>query len=133
LVPYGELWRTGANEPTVLHLPFPADVAGMSVPRGRYSLYTLPNRDVWTLVINRSTTQWGLTRPERGPKGMLFPNAYTAWVQAAESGRIAVTTRSIPHVEQLTARAEVHDFKTTLVLLEWETTQVQIPIRALVR
>ena len=128
LVPYGELWRTGANEPTVIHLPFAAEIAGLPLPQGRYSLYTVPDRERWLLVVNRSTRQWGLTRPERGAKGQLFANAYTDPVRQAEVGRVPVETRRIPHVEQLTARAET-EAGTTVLLLEWETTQVRIPIR----
>lgn len=129
VVPWGELWRTGANEPTVLHLPFRAEVAGLRVARGKYALYTVPSPSGWTLVLNRSTRQWGLTRPERGPKGNLFPSAYTPWVAAAEVGRVRVETREVPHVEQLTFRAEPLDERTTLLLMEWERTQVVIPIR----
>jgi len=129
VVPWGELWRTGANEPTVLHLPFRAEVAGLRVARGKYALYTVPNPSGWTLVLNRSTRQWGLTRPERGPKGNLFPSAYTSWVAAAEVGRVPVEAREVPHVEQLTFRAEPLDDRTTLLLMEWERTQVVIPIR----
>ncbi len=129
VVPYGELWRTGANEPTVIHLPFAADVAGLSVAKGSYSLYTVPDPDRWLLVVNRSTRQWGLTRPERGAKGQLFASAYTEMVRRAEVGRMPIETRRIPHVEQLTARAET-GADATVPLFEWETTQARVPLRA---
>jgi len=129
LVPFGELWRMGANEPTVLHLPFAAQIAGARVPKGKYALYAIPRPGRWALVINRSTRQWGLTRPERGRDGRLYPNAYTELVAAAELARPEVETREIPHVEQLTARVEAADPRTSLLLFEWERTQVRIPIR----
>jgi hypothetical protein len=129
VVPWGELWRTGANEPTILHLPFAARVAGLPVSRGKYSIYTVPSPETWTLVLNRSTRQWGLTRPERGPRGNLFPSAYTPWVRAAEVGRASVEAREISHVERLTIRADVVDALTTDLLIEWERTQVRIPIK----
>ena len=59
-VPYGRLWRTGANEPTILHTPVPLEIAGIMVEPGSYSLYTIPGEDEWTLIVNRSTSQWGV-------------------------------------------------------------------------
>ncbi|MGE0159653.1 MAG: DUF2911 domain-containing protein [Gemmatimonadales bacterium] len=129
LIPYDALWRTGANEPTLLYLPFRAHVAGMRVPKGVYSLYTVPSRDRWTLVLNRATRQWGLTRDELGADGKWYPNAYREWIEAAEVGRAEIETRVVPHVEQLTARAEIQDGGTTTLLIEWETVQIRIPIR----
>ena len=130
LVPYGELWRTGADEPTTLHLPFPASVAGLPLPRGRFALYTVPQPDAWTLVLNRSTRQSGRTREERGARGNVFPSAYTDAVRSMEVGRVPVETRTIDPVERLTARAEVVGPERTLLLIEWERTQVCIPLVA---
>ncbi|MGD8281583.1 MAG: DUF2911 domain-containing protein [Gemmatimonadota bacterium] len=129
LVPFGELWRAGANEPTVVQLSFDAEVAGLSVRRGKYSLYAVPSREGWTLVLNRAIRQWGLTRPERGEKGTCFESAYTHLVQSAEVGRVPVATETIDHVEELTMRAEPVDDGGTDLLLDWETTRVRIPIR----
>ena len=58
-VPYGKLWRTGANEPTIFFTPVAVTVAGISVPPGTYSLYTVPGRGEWEIIVNRSTKQWG--------------------------------------------------------------------------
>ena len=60
LVPYGQLWRTGANEPTVIHLPVAASIAGIEVEPGSYSLYTVPGEQQWEVIVNRSTDQWGI-------------------------------------------------------------------------
>jgi hypothetical protein len=128
LVPFGELWRTGANEPTTLHLPFRATVVDIEVPKGVYSLYSLPG-DPWQVVLNRSTTQSGRTREERGKAGNLFPNAYTDLVASAEVGRAEVHTRSGNHVEQLTFRAELALHESTCLVLAWERTEVLIPIK----
>jgi hypothetical protein len=128
LVPFGELWRTGANEPTTIHLPFRASVAGIDVPKGVYSLYTVPGEQ-WLVVINRSTSQSGRTRDERGKAGNLFPNAYTTLVAAAEVGRAPVSSRTCDHVEQLTFRAEHAPEQSTHLVLAWERTEVTIPFR----
>lgn len=127
LVPFGELWRTGANEPTTLHLPFRASVAGLEVPRGVYSLYTVPGEQ-WLVVLNRSTRQSGRTRDERGRAGNSFPNAYTALVASAEVGRAPVPSRGCDHVEQLTFRAESAPDRSAHLVLAWERTEVTIPI-----
>jgi len=128
LVPYGHLWRLGANEPTVLHLPFSATIGGVRVRRGKLALYAVPERESWTIVLNRSTRQWGLTRDERGADGRLYHNAYTSPVQRAELGRFVVPTSAVPHVEQLTARAEPMDERRTHIAFEWETTRACISV-----
>ena len=58
-VPYGKLWRTGANEPTIFYTPVALQVAGIRVPPGVYSLYTVPGKTEWEVIVNRSITQWG--------------------------------------------------------------------------
>jgi hypothetical protein len=59
VVPYDEVWRTGANAATVLTTSADLNVGGVTVPRGSYSLWTLPARGGWKLIINRETGQWG--------------------------------------------------------------------------
>ncbi len=59
LIPYDEIWRTGANQATTLHTDVDLEVGGARVPRGTYTLYSLLSRDGWKLVINRQTGQWG--------------------------------------------------------------------------
>ena len=56
-VPFGKIWRTGANEPTMIHATGPITVAGLKLPAGSYSLYTVPGKAEWEVVVNRSTTQ----------------------------------------------------------------------------
>ena len=55
-VPYGRLWRTGANEPTTILSPIPLDIAGITMPAGRASLYTVPGPETWQVILNRSTS-----------------------------------------------------------------------------
>jgi hypothetical protein len=120
LVPFGTLWRTGANEPTILHLPFNAEIAGLRVPPGSYSIYTVPQDGAeWQLVINRSTSQWG------------HPGSYTAEVEAQELGRAPIATERMDQaVEQFTIRSAPTASGADL-LLEWERTRARIPIRVL--
>lgn len=114
-VPYGELWRTGANEATTLHVNVPARIAGLEVEPGSYTLYTIPEAGLeWTLIVNRSTTQWG------------HESRYTAEVEAQEVGRAQVPVETIDdRVEELTIRPAD---RRGGVLLEWQNTRVFIPI-----
>ena len=60
LVPYGEVWRTGANEATTFVTSSNITVGGKSVPAGSYTIFTVPNADKWTLIINKKTGEWGI-------------------------------------------------------------------------
>lgn len=59
LVPYGQVWRTGANEATTFVTTSDTMVGGTHVPAGSYTLYTIPNKDKWTLIISKKTGEWG--------------------------------------------------------------------------
>ena len=116
LVPYGTPWRMGANEATALHLPFPADIGGVQVGPGEYSLYAVPDETSWTIVVNRSARRWGIPindevrradidsfeRPVERTQDMVERLTYT-WVQEGrDAGRIVMT---------------------------WEHTRLEIPVR----
>jgi hypothetical protein len=55
LVSYGEVWRTGANQPTKITFSTPVKLGGASVPAGTYALYTIPRADEWTVIIYKNT------------------------------------------------------------------------------
>src|SRR5271170_715388 len=59
LVPYGEVWRTGANEATTFVTSGNLTVGGKAVPAGSYTLFTVPKADAWWLVISKKTGEWG--------------------------------------------------------------------------
>lgn len=126
-VPFDTLWRTGANEPTIIHLSVPARIAGLDVEAGSYSLYTIPREGTeWTLIVNRATSQWG------------HESTYTDEVRAQEVGRTDVRAEDLEsEVEQLTIRpvdngAAEEDATGGAgaqgLLLEWQNTRLHIPI-----
>jgi hypothetical protein len=118
-VPYGKLWRTGANEPTIFFAPIPLTVAGLRVPPGVYSLYTVPGPREWEIIVNRSTSQWGKE------------DQYTDEIKAQELGRAKVKSEVLPTpLETFTIRAEPAGENAASLLLEWEKTRVRIPIEA---
>ncbi len=112
MVPYGKLWRTGANEPTIIHTTAPIMVAGIRLAAGSYSLYTIPKAgDAWEIIINRSITQWG------------HEGSYEA-VSAQELGRGKAPSTSLADpVEMFTIVASPSAFT-----LSWERTKVVIPV-----
>ena len=56
---YGEVWRTGANEATVFETDKAVQIEGKTLPAGKYSLYTIPGADKWTIIFNKTWKQWG--------------------------------------------------------------------------
>lgn len=63
LVPYGEVWRAGANEATTFVTTTDVMVGGAHVPAGSYTLFTIPAKDKWTLIISKKTGEWGIPYP----------------------------------------------------------------------
>jgi hypothetical protein len=64
LVPFNEVWRTGANEASTFVPTAAVTIAGTVVPAGNYTLYTLPGEKSWKLIISKKTGQWGIPYPE---------------------------------------------------------------------
>ncbi|MEP6644303.1 MAG: DUF2911 domain-containing protein [Acidobacteriaceae bacterium] len=60
LVPYGQIWRTGANDATTFVTDANLIVGSKDVPAGNYTIFTLPKQDKWTLIINKKTGEWGI-------------------------------------------------------------------------
>jgi hypothetical protein len=57
--PYGEIWRTGANEATTIEFDKPVKIEGKDLPAGKYALFTIPKEDKWTIIFNKKHNQWG--------------------------------------------------------------------------
>lgn len=119
LVAYDRLWRTGANEPTMIHTTSALDIAGIRVEPGSYSLYTIPGESEWQIIVNRSIDQWG------------HEGRYTAEVRAQEVGRARVKSdQAADFVESFTIRSTPAAGGSVNVILEWERTRVGLPISA---
>ena len=59
IAPYGEVWRTGANEATVFEVNKDVKVEGQALSSGKYGLYTIPGEKEWTIIFNKTWNQWG--------------------------------------------------------------------------
>lgn len=116
-VPYGKLWRTGANEPTMIHTTGPIIIAGVAVPAGSYSIYTVPDPKEWQVIVNRSITQWG------------HESQYTDKEKAQEVGHGTAKASALTSaVETFTIRSEAGAAGAVNLLLDWEKTRVTIPV-----
>jgi hypothetical protein len=113
VVPSGQVWRTGANEATHFRTDSSVLVGGMFVPAGSYTLWTIPGPDVWTLIINKQTGQWG-----------------TMYDPAQDLARIPVRAETVSGepVEQMTMRIEPASVGTATLVITWENTRVLVPI-----
>lgn len=116
LVPWGEPWRLGANEPTRLSVTKAVRLAGISLPPGRYSLYVEPQPDQWTVYVTRSTTHWG--------------NDISKAVRAEEIGSAVVPVEPLAEVvDTFTAKIEDRGATDRVALVfEWERTRVMLEL-----
>jgi DUF2911 family protein len=113
LVPYGEVWRTGANAATTFVTDRDLVVASVTVPAGTYTLFSVPAQSAggWKLVINKQTKQWG-----------------TEYHQDQDLGRASMTTTSIsPPVEQFTIKIVPKGSGGGELQYVWDTTQASVP------
>jgi hypothetical protein len=118
-VPFGKLWRTGANEPTMIHTTGALVIAGVAVPAGSYSIYTIPDPKQWHVIVNKSITQWG------------HENSYTPEVKAQEVGHgFAPSSALTAPVEKFTIHQEAGTGGTVNLVFEWEKTRVTVPVTA---
>ncbi len=114
LTPAGKVWRTGANEATALSTEADLDIGGTSVPAGKYTLYTVPSPDKWTLIINKQTGQWG-----------------TVYNKDQDLARVDMNVGKLDQpVEQFTMAFDKKSDDAADLVLTWETTKVSVPVKA---
>ena len=111
LVPYGKVWRTGANAATTLKTTAAMEIGGTLVPAGTYTLYTLPGEKAWKLIINKQTGQWG-----------------TQYSEAQDLARVDLNVgATAAPVEQFTITLTGTGAAAGLLTMEWENTKLTIP------
>lgn len=115
IVPYGEVWRTGANPATTIVLPMDVMMGSLKVPAGTYTLFTLPTAKEWTLIVSKKTGEWGIPYPEGSDLGRT-PMEKKTMTSPQE-------TMSISFEKTAGKKTELH--------VKWETTDVWVPVTAL--
>ena len=110
LVPTGQVWRTGANEATTFVTTSALTVEGKDVPAGSYTIFTIPDKDKWTLIINKHTGEWGI------------PYHY----ESEDLARVPMSVSATPSpVENFTISFDPSGNACTLKL-GWENTQASV-------
>ena len=112
LVPYGQIWRTGANDATTFITDTNVTVGGKAVPAGSYTIFTVPKADAWSLVISKKTGEWGTDYPGEKEDLLRVP--------------MTVSKTSAP-VENFTIAFDQAGSKCTL-RIEWENTRASVEI-----
>jgi hypothetical protein len=114
LVPYGEVWRTGANPATTLITAGDLKIGTLTVPAGTYTLYTLPNADQWLLIVNKQTGQWG-----------------TVYNQDKDLGRTPMIGKTLPAPQEKMSISFEHTHGATTELhVKWDTTDEFVVVTA---
>jgi hypothetical protein len=114
LVPFGEVWRAGANEATALATSADLVVGGKAVPAGSYTIFAIPDKDKWTLIISKKTGEWGTNYP--GP--------------SEDLARVDMKVSALPvAVENFTIALDKSAGGCTL-RMDWETTRASVEISA---
>ena len=108
LVPYGAVWRAGANENTTINLSHPANINGKKIPAGKYGFHIIPGKEEWILMFNRHHNSWG----------SFF------YDQKADQLRIEVVPKRAEHTEWLTFGFENIEDRSTDVYLRWENLKI---------
>jgi hypothetical protein len=108
LVPYDQVWRTGANEATTITFSDDVTIEGTNLPAGTYGLFTMPGKDEWTVVFNKGAKQWG---------------AYE-YKQADDVLRIKVKPQATEFHELMTFSFPAVSTESAQVALSWEKVQV---------
>jgi len=112
LVPFGQVWRTGANEATTFVTDGDVMVGGKPVAAGSYTIFTIPNPDKWTLIVSKKTGEWGIPYPGEGDDLM----------------RTEMKVSSLPApVENFTISFKAAG-STCTMQVDWESTRASIEI-----
>ena len=115
IVPYGEVWRAGANEATTFVTTGDLMLAGHHVPAGSYTLFTIPAQDKWTLIISKKTGEWGVP----------YPGA------DSDLARVDMKVSATPSaVENFTIAFDKSGNGCTL-RMEWENTRASVDLSAM--
>jgi hypothetical protein len=114
LVPYGTVWRAGANENTTITFSDPVLIEGKPLDKGTYGLHMIPNADEWTIIFSKNSTSWG---------------AFT-YDQAEDALRVTVKSKAADMHNALTYEFDQLQPNSAIVELEWE--KIAVPFKVAV-
>lgn len=112
LVPFGKVWATGANYATKITTEAPLRLGDLDLPKGEYSIWTIPSEKEWTLIINKETGQFHLN--------------YNA---SLDFGRTKMKVSTLPSpVEALRIGVRPDGGRKGVLFIDWETTEASVPL-----
>lgn len=112
LVPYGKVWRTGANAATTLTTEADLMIGSLHVPAGKYTLFTIPAAKEWTLIVSKETGQWG-----------------TNYDESKDLGRVKMPVSALGSpVETFRIAVEPGAGKKALLRMTWDNVSASVPV-----
>jgi tetratricopeptide (TPR) repeat protein len=114
LVPFGEVWRAGANEATTFTVSTPVKLGGKELAAGSYALFIRPSKTGWTLLLNRKAQQWGAYNHKEGDDAL----------------SLELKPEAAPSQEWLSYSIDLKDRRTAMVSLHWEKLRASFPVEA---
>jgi len=116
LVPYGKVWRTGANEATTFTTNKDLSIGGKPLPAGKYTLWTIPEKDTWTVIFNKKQYGWGVDFKEQASREV---------AEDALQVQVPSETTDAPLEQFLIS----FDEKTPAMVLAWDRMKVSVPLK----
>lgn len=114
LVPYGKIWRAGANEATVFETDKAITVEGKKLPAGKYSLFAIPGENEWQFIFNSQTGQWGI---KMGGEANRDP------------ANDVLTVKAKPKASSGTAERLLYEVTGSGFVLKWDKLEVPVSIK----
>lgn len=114
LVPYGQVWRAGANEATIFETDKDIKVEGKTLPAGKYSLYAIPGEKEWTIIFNKQTGQWGVKR---------------GGVTSRDEAQDALSVKVKPKKSSAMNERLAYEVTNNGFAIRWENTEVPVAIK----
>ena len=111
LVPYGEVWVTGAHDATYIVMPKSFEVGGKAIPAGKYAFFTIPGKKNWTLIINKNWEQ----------------HLASEYDEKEDIIRVEVKPKKVDHTERLQYFIEMSDNKQGKISVAWEKIKIELP------
>ncbi|WP_337966137.1 DUF2911 domain-containing protein [uncultured Flavobacterium sp.] len=112
LIKFGEVWRVGANENTEIKFYKAVSIGGTNIPAGTYSLFAIPEKDKWTIIINKELDMWG---------------AY-AYDESKDIAKVTVPVKSVSNVVEALSIAFTTQGSVANLVIGWDKTTVEVPI-----
>lgn len=114
VAPFGKVWRLGADEATKITLPSNTSIAGLQVPAGTYSVFAIPGREKWSMIINKAAEQWGAFKYD----------------ESQDFGRFDLPVKQLSSpVEQFTITLKKETSNTASLTLAWGNTSVSTNLK----